>query len=653
MPYRSVPSVVATAALSLFVAAFAVPAAAADAPVPAAAPAPVDVGAFLRRNTYDDVKISPRGDYFAATVPLEDRTVLVVLRRSDMTPTAKIEGGRNSVVHGVWWANDERVVVALAEKIGARQQPYATGELYAVNADGSRAISLTGPAQYTFASMHDALRDDDRNVLISAYPWGDKSKPLLEKLDIYTGQRSPVAAAPVPDADFVVDRAGVARFAVGAGNDNASRLYYREKEGGEWRLINDENASGVVEIPLGFSEDGRIAYLQAERPGKPDAIVRWDPATGTRTEVLSDPTVDPYAVLYDAGGSPIGARFMHARLTTRFFDDAHPLAKRYRQFEKAFPNDAVFITSGTRDEQLLLLQVGSDRNPGDFYIFDATAKKVLPLAARRLWLDPAKMAATRGVSFAARDGLQVHGYLTLPPAADAGKPRAMVLLPHGGPFGVFDRWGFDEEVQMLAQAGYAVLQVNYRGSGNYGRDFHEAGAGEWGRKLQFDLTDATKWAIAENIADPARICIYGASYGAYAALMGAASEPSLYRCAAGYVGVYDMTEHHRELSDNNAADRLWAQQWLGPRERMTAISVPPLAGRIKAAVFLAAGGEDRITPISHSEKMEKALVKAGVPVETLYYADEGHGFYKEEHRRAYYTRLLGFLARHLGGAPAK
>ncbi len=618
-----------------------------------APPAPVDVAPFVRKAAYVDVKISPKGDYFAVTVPLEDRTVLVILRRSDMKPTAKIEGGKDSVIYGFWWANDERIVASMAMKYGRDDKPFPNGELYAVNADGSRSMSLTGPAEYTFARMYDSLRDDDRNVLISATPYGENTKTLLEKLDIYSGQRSPVAASPLGRAGFVTDTSGVARFAEGTDKDNSSKLFYRGREGGDWRLINDENTSGLVEFALGLSQDGKRAYLRAERPGKPDALIAWDPATGQRTELLSDPIVDPYDTLTDSQDVPIGARFMHDRVRNRFFDPNEPTAKLYRQLEKAFPNDAVLITSGTDDGKWLVLFVESDRNAGDYYLFDTVAKKVLPLFARRLWLDPANLAPNRSVEIIARDGVKLYGYMTLPPGQESGTPQPMVLLPHGGPFGVFDEWWFDEESQLLAKAGYAVLRVNYRGSSNYGRDFHESGARQWGRKLQFDLTDATRWAIEQKIADPKRICIYGASYGAYAALMGAASEAGLYRCAVGYVGVYDMVEHHKRVANDSRSNKIWVSQWFGPRETMEAISVANMADKINVPVFLAAGGKDEIAPIAQSEKMEKALKAAGVPVETLYYPQEGHGFYTEEHRRAFYSKLLNFLSGHLGGSPAK
>jgi dipeptidyl aminopeptidase/acylaminoacyl peptidase len=613
----------------------------------------VDIDAYLRRDTVSEIEISPTGEYFAATVPQEDRTILAVIRRSDKQATAKIHVGEDTVILDVWWVNDTRVLASVAEKRGRNDQPSLTGEIIAIDVDGERGKWLTSRESYTFALMHDDLPDDDRNVLIASLSHGDNYETLLEKMNVYDGRRTPVSAAPVKRARFVTDRSGAARFAVGAGSDNVSKLHYREPDGRDWRLINDESVSGVYEFAVGFAEDGRTAILWRERKDGPDTIVAWDAATGERRELLVDPVVDPAGIIFSvAGDVPVGARYAHDGIRTRFFDPQSPTARLYRQLEKAFPGHAVAVTSSTKDGKLLLVKVWSDRNPGDFYLFDTEAKKAEPVFSRRLWIDPARGAQTRGVSLTARDGLTLHGYLTLPPGADPATPRPMVLLPHGGPYGIYDTWGFDEEVQILALAGYAVLQVNYRGSGNYGRAFKQAGAREWGRKMQDDLTDATRWAIAQKIADPGRICIYGASYGGYAALMGVAREPDLYRCAAGYVGVYDLVKMHKDDSGESRSGRNWALDWLGPREAMAEISPTGMAGRIKVPVFLAAGGKDRRAPIEHTERMEQALKAAGVPVKALYYPNEGHGFYVEAHRREYYTRLLAFLSRHLGGATA-
>jgi len=636
--------------------------------VAVAGPAKIDLAPFLKQDRYERVKISPDGAYYAVTVPMEDRTVLAIVRRADGTPTAKITGRKDSVVDDFWWANNERLVVSMAQKYGARDQPVAIGELHAVNVDGKQARLLASPygvnddhgitdrisTQLESAVyMLDTLRGDPDNVLVYAMPLVSDPFMSIEKLNIYSRRRTRVARVPVQRASFIADASGEVRFAHGAGTDNVTKLFYRDARGEDWRLVNDEDVSGHREFPLGFSGDGKVAYLQVEQATGPDTLVAWDPATGKYTELLRDPVVDPYRILYDLDGkTPIGAAYMTDRVRNRFFDDSAPTARFYRSLEKAFGGDAIRMTSATADGSEVLLYVYSDRNYGDYFLFDTKARRADRVFSRREWFVPDAVPPSRYVTFKARDGMPLHGYLTEPRGAAAG-PRPMVLLPHGGPFGIQDKWEFDDDAQILAAAGYAVLRVNYRGSGGYGWDYMQAGLQEWGGRMQDDLTDATRWAIAQGIADASRICIYGASYGGYAALMGVAREPDLYRCAAGYVGVYDLPMMHRDASSRSRSGRTWALEWMGERSALSGRSPVNLADRIKVPVFLAAGGVDERAPIEHSKRMEKALKKAGVPVETLYYPNEGHGFYTEEHRREYYTQLLDFLGRHLGGAAAQ
>jgi dipeptidyl aminopeptidase/acylaminoacyl peptidase len=627
--------------------------------------AQVDVEAYTRADRYERIKISPTGEYLAVTVPLEDRTVLVIMRSSDKVITSKAMGGEHSLVDDFWWANDERVVVALARRFGTRDAPYATGELHAVNVDGSQPMLLSSPAGVpnplvgtirmepdAAVFMIDPLAGDERNILVSARPLSTDPMTRVDRMDIYNRRRTTVASAPVRNASFTVDHAGEVRFARGAGFDNVSKLYYRDGRGEDWQLVNDEAKSDVVVSALGFSEDGRTAYLSSEMPDGPDAIFAYDTATGARTQLIRDAIADPWAIIDRVGSNePAGAWFMGDGIRSRFFDEASPTATLYRAVEKAFPGHAVAITSTTRDGRLAVAQVWSDRNNGDFYLFETGKGQATLLYSRREWFDPGRVPATRAIELKARDGMALHGYLTLP--LDGGKRLPLVVLPHGGPFGVFDEWEFDDDSQMLAEAGYAVLRLNYRGSGNHGRDYLEAGARQWGKAMQDDLTDATRWAIAQEIADPARICIYGASYGGYAALMGAAREPSLYKCAVGYVGVYDLEKMHKDDSNRSRSWSTWTSDWIGGRGTLAEVSPVNLADRIKAPVFLAAGGKDERAPVEHTKRMEKALRQAGVPVETLYFASEGHGFFTEAHRREYYTRLLAFLSTHLGGAKAK
>ena len=628
-----------------------------------AVPAQVDVSPFVERDSFNDIKISPTGEYFAMTVWLEDQTGLVVMRRSDgeLTATFRFRGGTHD--DDFWWVNDDRVLMSISESFGSRDDPLPTGELFAMNADGGRRELLVGwrvasnsasnirgakRAENVAAFLIDPMLEDERHVLIAVQPLAADPHTRVERMDVYSGRRVQVTRAPVQRARFLTDSRGEVRFAVGAGSNNVSQLYYREGAGSEWTLVNDELATGRIETPLGFSEDDALAYLQVEHPQGPDSVVAMDVATGERRELMRDEVVDPWPIYRDGGGPLIGVRYLGGEVRTSFLDEKSEDARLYRSLEAAFPGHAIDIASATADGNLKLVLARSDVEPGSIYLYDNVAKKADFVLARREQIDPANMAPMRPVTIQARDGLALHGFLTVPKRADGGN-LPLVVMPHGGPFGVFDGWGFNSDTQLLARAGYAVLRVNFRGSGNYGRSFRFAGARQWGRSMQDDLTDATHWAISEGIADPGRICIYGASYGGYAALMGAAREPDLYRCAVGYVGVYDLPRMVRENAQMGRWATTWSREWVGDdTEALAAVSPDRLAEHIRIPVFLAAGGEDQVAPIAHSESMERALKQAGVPVETLYYRTEGHGFHAVENRRGFYDQLLDFLGRHLG-----
>ena len=631
--------------------------------------AQVDLAGFTKLDSFSDIKLSPTGEYYAATVPLGDRTGLVVMRRDGNDVTAQFALGKDTHIEDFEWVNDTRLLLSMAENFGMDDTPSATGEIFGVDADGKNVELLVGyravgsgpgsriqtrTQESVAAYLLDALPDEEHDVLIEVWPFHDDPYTRVEIMDVRNGKRRPVTRSPVQRGNFTVDHAREVRFVRGYGQDNASMLYHRKGEGDEWALINNEKETGRVDIPVGFSADNQVAYLRSDSRKAPDAIVAFDTRTGERRPLLQHEVVDPYVVLYSLGdrGIPVGAQYLGGKVEQRFFDPASPEAKLYTMLQAAFPGQAVYVTSTTRDGKLALVQVTAGNNPGDFYLFDVTNRKAGYLLSRRQWIDPETMGGVRPVTLKARDGLDLHGFLTLPPGS-GGKNLPAVVYVHGGPYGAFDQLGFDTEAQLLARAGYAVLQVNFRGSGNYGRGFQEAGAQQWGKAMQDDVTDATRWAIEQGIADPERICIYGGSYGAYAAMMGAAREPDLYACAAGYVGVYDLDLMVRQDKRDSRFMSNFTSQWIGEAGSLSAVSPTRLADRIKAPVFLAAGGEDRVAPVEHTELMESALRKAGVPVESLVYKNEGHGFYKEEHRTEYYRRLLGFLSRHIGGQQAK
>lgn len=241
---------------------------------------------------------------------------------------------------------------------------------------------------------------------------------------------------------------------------------------------------GLFEVPVGFSADNQTVYLQVEQPSGPDAIVAMDLATRKRTQVLRDDRADPWRIIYRNNTRvPIGAYFSDGRLHSDFFDREAPEARLQKSLEAAFAGQGVVVTSQTNDGSLALVQVYSDQNPGDFYLFDTKARKAAHVLAKREWFDPAQQATSKSIEVKARDGMLLHGYITTPNGSN-GRNLPLVVMPHGGPIDVQDHWEFDSDAQLLSAAGYAVLQLNYRGSSGYGKSYVSAGAREWGGRMQ-------------------------------------------------------------------------------------------------------------------------------------------------------------------------
>src|SRR5690606_20184683 len=284
-----------------------------------------------------------------------------------------------------------------------------------------------------------------------------------------------------------------------------------------------------------------------------------------------------------------------------------------------------------------------------YYLFDRESGRARFLLAAMEWIKPELMAETQPFSFKARDGQTVHGYLTLP--RNASGPLPLIMHPHGGPHGPRDMWGFNPEVQFLANRGYAVLQVNFRGSGGYGNAFERAGYRNWGTVMIDDMTDAVDWAIAHGFADKDRICTYGASYGGYAALQSVVRNPEKYRCTIGYVGVYSLPLMFKDgdIPDSetgrNYLNRVLPETLAEQQRQSPAFNVD----RIRIPVMLVQGGKDQRVPISQYEALKEALEKAGRPPEVTIVEDkEGHGFYDFDNQVELYTAMEAFLDKHIG-----
>lgn len=598
---------------------------------------------FLRPPKYESLTISPRGDYFAARVPMDERTVLVAVRRDGMEVTATLDPGDEGFVESEFWVSDERLFASVSKRFGTLAQPYSLGLLYSMKVDGSGRRRFYG-------NVIDTLERDPRHVLVSdcRKVVGDDCLTRVRKVSIDgRGQRETIIEAPVPNAYFLADRHGRVRFSWSF--DDSDRQQAFLLRGQEWTLINDEAHSGIEVIPVGTGFDGRYGFLWSERRSGPDVIERIDLESGERVVVASDPQSDPQALTWSFDGhEPIGAVYGGARPRTRFFNPDHPHAKLTEELEKAFPDAWARVTSASRDGRTVVVLVSSDVEPGRYHLLDTVSGEIKLLARRRPWLKSSQLSPMRPVTFQARDGLQLHGWLTTPGAGQ--RPWPLVVMPHGGPYGVYDRWGYDPEVQLLAAHGYAVLQVNFRGSGGRGRQFVERGYRQWGKAMQDDLTDATRWAIAEAGIDPERICMWGASYGGYAALMGAVRAPDLYQCVIGMAGPYHLPTL-QAWGDVQRSD--WGQAFLAKavgedRGELLEASPTTHVEDIEAEIMLVQGMRDRRVSPEHVRAMRRALRDAGKPFEGYFPSEETHGFHGAKTRHEYYRRVLDFLDRNIG-----
>ncbi|MFZ5636775.1 MAG: alpha/beta hydrolase family protein [Pseudomonadota bacterium] len=614
---------------------------AATGPISAQTPKPHDIEDFIREDKFESVSVSQKGTYVAMTRLEGDKTVMYILKTGETKPLTRVDvGGRKSHIGGVTWISDHRLIYSVAVKDQLDERPVPTGEAWAIDADGGKRRPFSG-------NIVDTLVNEDDYVLATIYSGGD-GFTTLQRVNVYGGASKIVARAPIRYGWFSADANGQPRFAGGFDEQDKARLYFQKPGQDSWELINNEAVSGKLVFPVGFSIDGKTAYLKTQEKTGPDSILAFDIATATSKRISRDALANP-ANLINAIGKREIIGVLYAGSTPRYeyFDPDSAEAKAHRSLQKAFPGMIVDTAGYTTSNNDVLVYVYGDREPGGYYVMNRETRKVSPMMFSADWLDPNRLASMRNVTFTARDGRTIPALLTIPAGSD-GKHLPMVVHPHGGPFDVEDAWGYDTTVQILASHGYAVLQVNFRGSGGFGREHEESGYKQWGLKMQDDLTDATRWAIAEGIAERDRICIFGASYGGYASLMGVAKEPDLYRCAVGQVGVYDLGKFKQDDAMRGDFFRRYHETATNDGD-LDPVSPARLADRIKVPVFLTTGKEDARVPYQHTEMMEAALKKAGVPVETLYFKTEGHGIYKLEHKRQFYAQLLNFLHRHIGG----
>lgn len=635
----------------------------------AAEPAEIPIIDFVRNPTYSSVKISPTGEYLALTVDRGDVDVLTVLRTRDLGIVKINQLPNDKSVGAFHWVSPQRLMFDSVRKFGRFAQPFSTGEWYSVNADGSMPrvldIGTKGARDLTNASFNllDNPQNDNGKVLMSAYyPRSSEGvNTEVAEVDTLNGRWKSLARAPRENCGMALDAQKMPRYAVcsdyknEAGEfDEVTELYRREASG-EWTLVNSSKSSGKSLEVFGSARDGRIYATESD--GKATTTFgEIDPATGAFKPLFRDPVSDPSGYIASVDGSELvlGITTEAGAPQVTLIDNDHADAKLYASLAASFPGQFVNFASATRDGKQIIVQVYSDTNPGELYLFDRTTNQARFLMQQRKWIDSKRMASVKPIALTTRDGLKIHGYLTIPNGSD-GKRLPMIVNVHGGPMGPRDNWGFNWESQLFASRGYAVLQINYRGSGGFGKGFQDMGYGTWATGIMNDIVDATKWTIAQGYADKDRVCIYGGSFGGYASMMAPAREQGLFKCAFGYVGAYDAEiQMTRSDTSRSESGRMYMQRALGKtKAERDAMSPVNHAAKIGIPVYLAAGARDPRCPPENTEAMSRALIAAGNPPEGMMItAGEMHGFYKDENKLKLYTEMLDFFARHIGGKPA-
>jgi dipeptidyl aminopeptidase/acylaminoacyl peptidase len=606
-------------------------------------PSAIPLRDFFRNPEKARFALSDDGKWVSYLAPHQSRMNLFV-RATDQTEATRITSETARDIAGYLWKGSDTLVYV--KDFGGDENFH----LVSVSRDGKSTRDLT-PFPKVQATLIDELRDDPNSVLVGLNK-RNPEVPDVYRVNVKTGELTLVAENPGSVTGWFTDHAGQVRLATTNDGVNTSVLY-RATQSEPFKTVLTTTFRDAV-VPQFFTFDNKKIYATSNIKRDKQAVVILDPATAVEEKVLFEhPEVDVESLSYWHSRKVLScATFTTWKQERKCFDaDTEAL---YAKLEKKFPGSLVRIENTNKAEDRLIVRTLSDTSRGSSWLYERATDKLTKLADMAPWLDGQRLAEMKPITYKARDGLLIHGYLTLP-AGVPGKALPVVVNPHGGPW-ARDEWGFHPEVQFLASRGYAVLQMNFRGSTGYGRKFWAASFKEWGGTMQNDISDGVKYLIGQGIADPKRIAIYGGSYGGYATLAGLTFTPELYACGIDYVGVSNLFTFFKSIPPYWKPFLEMVYEMVGHPERdkalLSARSPALHADQIRVPLFVAQGKNDPRVNISESNQMVEALKKRGIDVPYMVKDNEGHGFHNEENRFDFYEAMEKFLAKHLKNGPA-
>ena len=598
----------------------------------------ISVEDFMKNPGNFGYELSPDGNYITFSSAWENRSNVFVKKMNDDSEPVRVSNSKDRDVAGFYWKDNNLLYVK--DKGGDENF-----HIYSTTFNGSEEKDLT-PYPNVTVGILSGLQGVKDEILIMMNK-EDATVFDVYKLNVKTGETTHVAKNPGNITSWLADRNGNVRIAV-ASDGVEGTILYRDSEKDEFKPFIEMEAGDEL-MPLAFSKDNQYIYATSNKGRDKVEVVKYD-LKGNEEVIMSNDQVDVSGVLYSAEHDKLlyGA-YITDKPHYQFFDENFEKLFRKIQSKLNVHESELGINDYNKEMTKFIVSVSSDTVYGKYYYYDSTTDELTELATLSPWLNPNELAEMHPISYKSRDGLTINGYLTLPKNKEA-KDLPLIVNPHGGPW-ARDMWGFNPEVQLLANRGYAVLQVNFRSSTGYGKEFLQAGNKQWGLKIQDDITDGVQWAIDQGIADPDRIGIYGASFGGYATLAGITYTPDLYAAAVDYVGVSNIFTLLNTIPPYWETMRNMFYERVGhpekDKELLTAVSPVFHADKIKTPLFVAQGANDPRVNKAESDQIVEALRARGVDVEYMLKDNEGHGFANEENRIEFYNAMVKFFDSHL------